>query len=296
MTELIVVTPTYNRKELIERLYKNLLNQSSYNFKWLIIDDGSTDGTEAYVQEIIESNQIVIEYHYKTNGGKGKALNYAFELVENDTFLLIVDSDDTLLYDGVNKVKKSVEEFAKENIGAIFFLYEFTDGKKILGSKKELNTTIVSNRYEYNNLYGQHDGCIGYYSHVVKKYKYPEFDNETYIGPTVIQLAMSQEFNIVFTPQVIGVAEYQPNGLTKKGRKLRINNPKGMVYYAELQMSSKNKFLVRLKYAISVWAYLQLGELSVAKPIQLFPNKKLALLSYLPGMVLSKRWKQIKNS
>lgn len=296
MTEIVIVTPSYNRKEFLKKLYNSLLNQDDYDFKWLIIDDGSTDDTGNYIQKLIDDNYIKIEYHYKGNGGKCRALNYAFELVENDTFLLIVDSDDILLSDGVSKVKRSVEKFNKENIGAIFFLYELTNGKRILGSKKELNTTIVSNRYEYNNLYGQHDGCIGYYSHVVKKYKYPEFDNETYIGPTVIQLAMSQEFNIVFTPQVIGVAEYQPNGLTKKGRKLRINNPKGMIRYAELQMSSNNSFLIRFKYAISVWAYLRLGKLSVANPLQIFPNRKIALLSYLPGIILFKRWKQIKES
>lgn len=295
MIELIVVTPTYNRKELIKRLYKNLLKQSSYNFKWLIIDDGSTDGTGEYVQELIGNSQIVIEYHYKTNGGKGKALNYAFELAESNTFLLIVDSDDILLSDGVNKVKKSVEEFNRENIGAVFFLYELTNGKRILGSKKVLNTTIVSNRYEYNNLYGQHDGCIGYYSRAVKKYKYPEFDNETYIGPTVIQLAMSQEFNIVFTPQVIGVAEYQPNGLTKKGRKLRFNNPKGMICYGKFQMSSRNNLLARIKYAVSLWPYLNVEGISFIDSLKYFPNNFMALLSFIPGQLLATHWrKQVK--
>lgn len=296
MTEIVIVTPSYNRKEFLKKLYNSLLKQDNYDFKWLIIDDGSTDDTGNYIQKLIDDNYIKIEYHYKGNGGKCRALNYAFELVENDTFLLIVDSDDILLPDGVSKVKRSVEKFNKENIGAIFFLYELTNGKRILGSKNELNTTIVSDRYEYNRLYGQHDGCIGYYSRAIKKYKYPEFEGETYVGPTVIQLAMSREFSIVFTPKVVGIAEYQPNGLTKKGRKLRINNPKGMIRYAELQMSSNNSFLIRFKYAISVWAYLRLGKLSVANPLQIFPNRKIALLSYLPGIILFKRWKQIKES
>lgn len=295
MTEIVIVTPSYNRKEFLKKLYNSLLKQDDYDFKWLIIDDGSTDDTGNYIQKLIDDNYIKIEYHYKGNGGKCRALNYAFELVENDTFLLIVDSDDILLPDGVSKVKRSVEKFNKENIGAIFFLYELTNGKRILGSKNELNTTIVSDRYEYNRLYGQHDGCIGYYSRAIKKYKYPEFEGETYVGPTVIQLAMSREFSIVFTPKVVGIAEYQPNGLTKKGRKLRINNPKGMIRYGRLQMSSRNNLLARIKYAVSLWPYLNVEGISFIDSLKYFPNNFMALVSFIPGQLLATHWrKQVK--
>lgn len=68
----------------------------------------------------------------------------------------------------------------------------------------------------------------------VKKYKYPDFDGEKYIGPTVIQMEMAEEYKMVFSPQVIGVAKYLEGGLSKAGRKLRIKNPKGMLYYSQI--------------------------------------------------------------
>ena len=51
-----VCTPTYNRKYLLKRLYDSLLSQTNYNFEWIVIDDGSNDGTEEYLKEIIKRN------------------------------------------------------------------------------------------------------------------------------------------------------------------------------------------------------------------------------------------------
>ena len=45
-----VFTPTYNRVNVINRVYSSLLNQTFHDFEWLIIDDGSTDKTAELVQ------------------------------------------------------------------------------------------------------------------------------------------------------------------------------------------------------------------------------------------------------
>lgn len=43
---LTIFTPTYNRGDLLERCYEYLKHQTSFNFKWLVVDDGSTDDTK----------------------------------------------------------------------------------------------------------------------------------------------------------------------------------------------------------------------------------------------------------
>lgn len=37
---ITVFTPTYNRRHTLERLYKSLCRQTSFNFEWLVVDDG----------------------------------------------------------------------------------------------------------------------------------------------------------------------------------------------------------------------------------------------------------------
>ncbi len=50
MKTLTVFTPTYNRADLLPRGYEALARQTSKDFKWLIIDDGSKDNTRELVR------------------------------------------------------------------------------------------------------------------------------------------------------------------------------------------------------------------------------------------------------
>jgi glycosyltransferase involved in cell wall biosynthesis len=59
---LTVFTPTYNRRQLLTRLYSSLIIQSFKNFIWLIIDDGSNDDTSYYVKQWQTEDKIKIKY------------------------------------------------------------------------------------------------------------------------------------------------------------------------------------------------------------------------------------------
>ena len=56
-----IFTPTYNRKELLEKLYESLKKQTYKDFEWLIIDDGSLDGTENSVRQFLEEKILNIK-------------------------------------------------------------------------------------------------------------------------------------------------------------------------------------------------------------------------------------------
>ena len=49
MKTLTVFTPTYNRAHTLPRLYQSLCSQTSQDFDWLVIDDGSTDETKELI-------------------------------------------------------------------------------------------------------------------------------------------------------------------------------------------------------------------------------------------------------
>ena len=49
---ITIFTPTYNRENLLERLYNSLCCQSYLDFEWLIVDDGSTDNTETVIRQL----------------------------------------------------------------------------------------------------------------------------------------------------------------------------------------------------------------------------------------------------
>ena len=92
--KLTVFTPTYNRAHTLPRLYNSLVRQSCQDFKWLIIDDGSSDNTRILVDTWRnEQNGFDIVYNYKKNGGMHTAHNRAYELIDTELNVCI-DSDD----------------------------------------------------------------------------------------------------------------------------------------------------------------------------------------------------------
>ena len=76
--KLTIFTCTYNRKHTIERTYRSLLNQTCKDFLWLIIDDGSSDGTNKLVDQWkLNDNGFTIKYIYKKNQGLLSGYNKA---------------------------------------------------------------------------------------------------------------------------------------------------------------------------------------------------------------------------
>ena len=103
MARLTVFTPTYNRRELLGRVYESLTRQTVKDFMWLIVDDGSTDDTKSLVEGWIADNQIPIRYEYCENGGKMRAHNIGVRLCETPLFVCL-DSDDYFVTDAVESL------------------------------------------------------------------------------------------------------------------------------------------------------------------------------------------------
>ncbi|MFR4520663.1 MAG: glycosyltransferase family A protein, partial [Fusobacterium sp.] len=88
---ITIFTPTYNRKKTLPKLYESLKNQDDKDFEWLVVDDGSSDGTDKLVEEYQKENILNIRYFYKENGGKQRAVNFGVEKSQGEYFF-IVDS------------------------------------------------------------------------------------------------------------------------------------------------------------------------------------------------------------
>ena len=83
---ITVFTPTYNRGHLLNRLYESLVMQRYKDFEWIIVDDGSTDGTQDIVSSLIlghgnMQDGFPIRYFKKENGGKHTAINLGVKTV-----------------------------------------------------------------------------------------------------------------------------------------------------------------------------------------------------------------------
>ncbi len=91
---ITVFTPTYNRAQTLHRVRDSLLRQTldAGRFEWVIVDDGSTDGTRELVQSWGQM-PFVHRYSWQKNSGKHVAWNRAVADAQGELFT-VIDSDD----------------------------------------------------------------------------------------------------------------------------------------------------------------------------------------------------------
>ncbi len=127
-SKVSVIVPVYNTEKLISRCIDSILSQTYKNFELLLVDDGSTDGSGAIIDEYAAGDERVFAFH-KENGGQGSARNLALERARGD-FLAFVDSDDYIECDMLEKMISAI--FEKDADICICGLATLTAGKLIL--------------------------------------------------------------------------------------------------------------------------------------------------------------------
>lgn len=88
-----VITPVFNSARTLRRAAASALDQTLRDIELLIVDDGSTDGTKAVIQDIAASDPRVRTITLPDNGGKSRAMNYAMAAARG-RWLAVLDADD----------------------------------------------------------------------------------------------------------------------------------------------------------------------------------------------------------
>ena len=88
---ITVVMPVRNGEKYIVESIKSILSQTYKNFRFLIVDDNSTDQTTNLVREFTDSRIELVSNRYAP--GRCGALNYSYELC-NSEYIANMDADD----------------------------------------------------------------------------------------------------------------------------------------------------------------------------------------------------------
>lgn len=254
---LSIITPSYNRGYLLNRLYRSLQNQNNSNFEWIIVDDGSTDDTKEIVLNIVnEDNAFPIIYTFQQNGGKHRAVNRAVRLAKGE-YIFIVDSDDYITDDAVNIIE-SWCNLIKDNreIAGVSGLRAYADGRVIGGAGNVISGGFIEAtnlQRKQNNLLG--DKAEVYKREVLLKYPFPEFAGEKFLPEEAVWNAIAKDgYRLRWYNRVIYYTEYLEDGLTYavKYGDLQYNNFAGYTYVVALNLKCyrniKTKSMVFINY------------------------------------------------
>lgn len=280
---LTVFTPTYNRAYCLHQVYDSLCRQSSQDFEWLIIDDGSTDNTKEIVEGWKKENKIQINYCYKENGGMHTGHNKAYELI-NTEFNVCIDSDDFMPDNAVEIIVKETRGLPQEYAGIIGL--DADKNGNIIGTKIPSHLTHC----KLNELYTKHgvqgDKKLVYRTNVVKKYPaYPEFPGEKFVPLDYKCLLIDQDYDLKPVNEVFCIVEYQADGSSLNIFRQYRKNPRGFAFSRVSRIQYGSTFKERFKNAVHlVSSALFVKDFSLLKQTQ---KPEMVFLALPAGLLLN---------
>lgn len=288
--KLSILTATYNRANLLEQLYKSIINNLDDNIdvEWLIMDDGSTDETKKQIQKFIEDNKLEIKYFYQENQGKMQAINNLVEAAQGE-LIIECDSDDYFTSDAFETIKNEYEKNKMKDAYAICFLKYDQTGKNMGNEFKKSSTTMFDLYFRQGE---NGEKAIVFNSKIRKQYKYELENGERFVTEARMYHKMDEKYNMICVNKPIMICEYQKEGYTRNINKQFIENPCGYFqYFKEILQKNMNgvsfkKRLYVIKHYI-LFAVLT-NQRKITKHINGLLNKCLITTLYFPGKIATK--------
>lgn len=208
-TTFTVFTATYNRAATLPRVFTSLTQQDFRDFEWLIVDDGSTDGTADLVRSWQRSAEFPIHYIYKPNGGKHTAWNVGLDNAKG-RFFLSLDSDDACTPDALRVFIDSWESIEPDRRG------EFTG---VCALVKDANGTVIGDRFP-SDVFDSDSSALRFQHHiagekwgfhrtdVVREFRFPEEEGVRYVPESVVWGRIAAKYQERFINRALRIYFY----------------------------------------------------------------------------------------
>ena len=276
-------TPTYNRRHILHRCYESLCAQPDYNFRWLIVDDGSTDGTEELVREwMTRETRFPIEYQYKENGGLHTAFNLAVEAADTEVFVCF-ESDDIFTPEAMPVIEKMWAKIRDTDCVGFISLCRDMDGNRIGG---EFPADVKTVLYRDHRRIAPGDKQYVFRTAALKRvFPMASFPGEKFFDPKYKFFSLDQIGPLAVTNESFDLVDYQTGGLPHTMMRQYYNSPNSFAEYRKLYMQLPDRspvyiFKQNIHYVSSCCLA---GKLRRAIPES--PKKGYTALALLPGML-----------
>lgn len=282
-----VITPTYNRAYILGKCYESLVKQTSQDFEWVVVDDGSSDNTEELVKSFIEENKIKIKYIKQENGGKHIAHNTAV-LNSQGELVVCLDSDDVLTENAIEKAIAFWQANAQpHNTGILAKRGDMVERKPICSELpqgvKECTMFDLTNKHGFEG-----DTILYFRRELLEKNLFKSFDGERFIPETNMYIEIDKFGTMLLLDEVLYLCEYLPDGLTAKYHSLLERNPNGTADTYYKQMCMATDFKTKLKYAVLTNIYKSLSKSK--KELQFDKNKFLLFVALIPAGIIKNKF------
>ncbi|MBI6060431.1 glycosyltransferase family 2 protein [Clostridium perfringens] len=141
-----IIIPVYQKKLYLEKCLNSLIKQKYKDIEILLIDDGSTDGSELICDKFSKKYNFIKTIHQK-NRGVSSARNKGILNSKGD-YILFLDCDDLIEEDTIYKLVNSIEKY-ESDIVIFDFLYFNVNRYEIISTKFKSGVYKMKNNIDF---------------------------------------------------------------------------------------------------------------------------------------------------
>ena len=217
---LSIFTRTYNRASYLPRLFDSLNQQSSLDFEWILVDDGSDDNTAQIVREMESEAAFPMTFISQRNQGKHVAYNTALDHIRGD-FFTCVDSDDYLVDSAVEDIKSFISRNTTVQGWAGVLAKKFATSLKTGTARGRLFDLYASGMVAGDTM-------LIYKSEIARRYRFPVFNGEKFCPEYIIYDQIDCfEGDLLIFDKLLYLGDYLEGGLSKTMPRLIASCPAG---------------------------------------------------------------------
>ncbi len=218
--KLLVVTPVFNGEKYLEETINSVLSAKISSMEYLIVNDGSTDGTS----RILEKYNGRIKVIEQSNSGESSAVNVGFNAFDSE-YVMIVSADDLVSEDIFRKLIDVLDLNPKHAVA--YPDWHIIDGKGSVISDKQ--TLEFSKPLLYEKML-----CIPGPGSLIRrsalKRNFLRNESFVYIGDFESWLYLAKEHEFKRVPEYLAKWRFHGENISITGRSLKMANEFIRVY------------------------------------------------------------------
>jgi glycosyltransferase involved in cell wall biosynthesis len=252
-----VFTATYNRAATLPRLWRSLTDQTFRDFEWVVVDDGSTDGTAELVAGWVSQSAFPIRYFYQERGHKKTAFNTGVREAKG-YLLATLDSDDEYKCKALERFWwhwNNIPRYKREQFTGVTGLCAYPHGG-IVGSRFRTENHLDSDNIEIHRRWkvtGDKCGCQRV--DILRKFPFPE-DVSGFVPEGVVWAQIATQYKTRYINEVLAMVhtEDQTGAVRLSAEADPAADAPGMLLWAESVFKHQWRYLFADPIYFIYWA------------------------------------------
>lgn len=271
MSTISIIVPVYNVKEYLIRCLDSIKNQTFNDFEVIVLNDGSTDGSDKLAKEYCAKDKRFTYYSHE-NRGLGPTRNRGLELASGE-YIMYLDSDDWLSSNAMKILFEKAQESDSDIVCGKTVMVHSDGQEENLHNNEMLSTVDINDEtrfsffkdYFYTNIFTNQATDKLYKHRLISKIKAKFGDNKLIYGEDLyynLQI-LEEDIRISFIAEPIYYYFQREDSISNTYRPNIIERHFRMVKYYEENIVKETTELTRINSAIFTFEAITLEALNI---------------------------------